>query len=128
EVNEEVTIPEKEDEVEGHKREGENLEKEVTKKQKMDEEAEDLKSHLQIISNDDDDVYTEATPLASKIPIADYKIHFEINKPYFKIIRAYGNHMLFLSFCTMLKNFDRENLESLWKLVKERFKKTKPEN
>nr|GFA57102.1 hypothetical protein [Tanacetum cinerariifolium] len=56
ELNEEVTVPEKEVEVEGHKREGESLEKEITKKQKMDEEAEELKSHLQIISNDDDDV------------------------------------------------------------------------
>nr|GEU61071.1 hypothetical protein [Tanacetum cinerariifolium] len=70
----------------------------------------------------------EATPLASKIPIVDYKIHFERNKPYLKIIRADGNHMLFLSFSTMLKNFDREDLESLWKLVKERFDKTKPKN
>nr|GFB50738.1 hypothetical protein [Tanacetum cinerariifolium] len=43
-------------------------EKEITKKQKIDEEAEELKSHLHIVSNDDD-VYTEATPLASKIPI-----------------------------------------------------------
>nr|GEV75275.1 reverse transcriptase domain-containing protein [Tanacetum cinerariifolium] len=101
---------------------------EVTKKQKMDEEAGDLKSHLQIVANDDDDVYTEATPLASKIPVVDYKIHFERNKPYFKIIRANGNHMLFLSVSTMLKNFDREDLESLWKLVKERFGKTEPKN
>nr|GEW45475.1 hypothetical protein [Tanacetum cinerariifolium] len=62
EVNEEVTLPEK--------------------------EAEDLKSYLLIVANDDDDVYTEATPLASKILIVDYKIHFERNKPYFKIIRA----------------------------------------
>nr|GEX36948.1 hypothetical protein [Tanacetum cinerariifolium] len=117
-VNEEVTLPEKEDEVEGHKREGESFEKEITKKQKMDEEVEELRSHLQIVSNDDD-VYTEATPLASKIPIIDYKIHFKRNKPYIKIIRADGNHMLFLSFSTLLKNFDREDLESLWKLVKE---------
>nr|GEV68708.1 hypothetical protein [Tanacetum cinerariifolium] len=94
----------------------------------MDEEAEDLKSHLQIVANDDDDVYIEATPLALKIPIVDYKIHFERNKPYFKIIRADGNHMLFLSFSTILKNFDREDLESLWKLVKERFEKTEPKN
>nr|GEV06367.1 hypothetical protein [Tanacetum cinerariifolium] len=88
ELNKEVTIPEKEVEVEGHKREGESLEKVITKKQKMDEEAEELKSHLQIVTNDDDDVYTEATPLASKIPIVDYKIYFERNKPYFKIIRS----------------------------------------
>nr|GEX75342.1 putative ribonuclease H-like domain-containing protein [Tanacetum cinerariifolium] len=87
EVNEDVTLPEKEVEVEAHKRESESLENEITKKQKMDEEVEELRIHFQIVSNDDDDVYTEATPLALKIPIVDYKIHFERNKPYFKIIR-----------------------------------------
>nr|GFA66804.1 hypothetical protein [Tanacetum cinerariifolium] len=75
-------------EVEAHKREGKSLEKEVTKKQRMDEEAEDLKSDLQIVANDDDDVYTKSTPLASKIHVVDYKIHFERNKTYFKIISA----------------------------------------
>nr|GEZ66992.1 hypothetical protein [Tanacetum cinerariifolium] len=75
EVNEEVTLPEKEIEVEAYKREGKSLEKEISKKQKMNEEAKELRSHLQIVPNDDDDdVYTEATPLASKIPIVDYKI------------------------------------------------------
>nr|GEW84936.1 copia protein [Tanacetum cinerariifolium] len=128
EVNEEVTVPEKKVEVEAHKREGKSLEKEITKKQKMDEEVEELRSHLHIVSNDDDDVYTKATPLASKIPNIDYKIHFKRNKPYFKIIRVDGNHMLFLSFSTLLKNFDREDLKSLWKLVKERFEKTQPKN
>nr|GEV79791.1 hypothetical protein [Tanacetum cinerariifolium] len=127
EVNEEVTVQENEVKVEGHKREGKSLEKEITNKQKMDEEAEELKSHLQIVTNDDD-VYTETTPLASKIPIVDYKIHFERNIPYFKINRADGNYMLFLSFGTLLKNFNREDLESLWKLVKERFEKIKPKN
>nr|GEZ47757.1 copia protein [Tanacetum cinerariifolium] len=29
---------------------------------------------------------------------------------------------------TLLKNFDKEDLESLWKLVKERFEKTEPKN
>nr|GEW97977.1 synaptobrevin, longin-like domain protein [Tanacetum cinerariifolium] len=67
-----------------------SLKKEITKKQKIDEEAEELKSHLQIVSNDND-VYTEATPLASKIPIVDYKIHLERNKHYLKIIRADAN-------------------------------------
>nr|GEU59080.1 putative ribonuclease H-like domain-containing protein [Tanacetum cinerariifolium] len=46
----------------------------------------------EIVPDDDDDVYADATPLASKIPIVDYKIHTERNKPYFKIIRADGNH------------------------------------
>nr|GEW02746.1 putative ribonuclease H-like domain-containing protein [Tanacetum cinerariifolium] len=59
EVNEEVTVPEKKVKVEGHKREGESIEKEITKKQKINEEAEELKSHFQIISNDDDDLVKE---------------------------------------------------------------------
>nr|GEV61845.1 putative ribonuclease H-like domain-containing protein [Tanacetum cinerariifolium] len=46
EVNEEVTVPEKEVEVEDHKREGESLKKEITKKQKIDKDAEELKSYL----------------------------------------------------------------------------------
>nr|GEV27303.1 putative ribonuclease H-like domain-containing protein [Tanacetum cinerariifolium] len=58
---------EKEIDEEGSKRKGENLEQDIAKKQRMDEDAEELKRHLQIIANDDDDdVYTEATPLASK--------------------------------------------------------------
>nr|GEW80618.1 hypothetical protein [Tanacetum cinerariifolium] len=101
----------------------------------MDEETEELKKHLQIVTNDDDDdddddddVYTDATPLASKIPIFDYKIHTKRNRPYFKIIRADGNHMLFISLSTMLKKFDREDLESRWIIIKDRFEKTKPKN
>nr|GEZ04486.1 hypothetical protein [Tanacetum cinerariifolium] len=70
----------------------------------------------------------EATPLASKIPIVNYNIHFERNKPYFNIIIKDGNHMLLLSFGTLLKNFDREDPESFWKLIKERFEKTKSKN
>nr|GEW30403.1 ribonuclease H-like domain-containing protein [Tanacetum cinerariifolium] len=63
--------------------------------------------------NDDDDVFTEATPLASKVPVVYYQIHHENNKPYYKIIRADVTHKLFLSFITLLKNFDREDLEML---------------
>nr|GEV74609.1 retrovirus-related Pol polyprotein from transposon TNT 1-94 [Tanacetum cinerariifolium] len=65
---------------------------------------------------------------ASKVPVVDYRFHHENNKPYYKIIRADGSHKLFLSFITLMKNFDREDLETLWKLVKERFKTTEPKN
>nr|GEW06396.1 hypothetical protein [Tanacetum cinerariifolium] len=41
-------------------------EQEIAKKQRIDEDAEELKRHLQIVANDNEDVYTEATPLASK--------------------------------------------------------------
>nr|GEY18391.1 retrovirus-related Pol polyprotein from transposon TNT 1-94 [Tanacetum cinerariifolium] len=76
----------------------------------------------------EDDNKRQATPLASKVPVVDYQIHHENNKPYYKIIRADGTHKLFLSFITLLKNFNREDLETLWKLVKERFETTKPKN
>nr|GEV07333.1 xylulose kinase-1 [Tanacetum cinerariifolium] len=108
---------EKEIEEKGSKRKGNSLNQDAAKKQRIDEETEELKTHLLIVANNDDDVYTEATPLASKVPIVDYQIHHEHNKPYYKIIRADGTHQLFLSFITLLKNFDREDLEMLWKLV-----------
>nr|GEU71120.1 hypothetical protein [Tanacetum cinerariifolium] len=125
---EEVTVQEKEIEEEGNKRQCESLEQEIAKKQRMDGEAEELKRHLQIVANDDDDVYTVATPLASKVLVVDYHIHHENNKPYYKIIRADETHKLFLSFTTLLKKFDREDLETLCKLVKERFETTEPKN
>nr|GEZ51538.1 hypothetical protein [Tanacetum cinerariifolium] len=95
---------------------------------KLDEEVEELKKHLQIVQNNDDDVYTEDTPLALKVLVVDYAIYLKNNKPYFKIIRADGSHQLFLSFLSLLRNFDREDLEVLWQLVKERFASLKPKN
>nr|GEV55214.1 hypothetical protein [Tanacetum cinerariifolium] len=53
---EEVTVQEKEIEEEKNKRQGESLEQETAKKQRMDKEVEELKRHLQIVANDDDDV------------------------------------------------------------------------
>nr|GEW69241.1 xylulose kinase-1 [Tanacetum cinerariifolium] len=38
----------------------------AAKRRKLDEEVEDFKRHLKIVPNEDDDVYTEATPLARK--------------------------------------------------------------
>nr|GEX12871.1 hypothetical protein [Tanacetum cinerariifolium] len=39
---------------------------------KKAKEVEDLKKHLEIVPDEDDDVYTEATPLARKVPVVDY--------------------------------------------------------
>nr|GFD11596.1 hypothetical protein [Tanacetum cinerariifolium] len=100
----------------------------AAKRRKLDEEVEELKRHLQIVPNEDDDVYTEATPLAQKVPVVDYQIIKMNNKPYYKIIRADDTHQLYVSFLTLLKNFDREELEALWSLVKERSFTTKPKN
>ncbi|GJV27657.1 hypothetical protein Tco_1384105 [Tanacetum coccineum] len=81
------------------------------------------------ISDDGDDVTIEATPLSTKSPtIVDYKIYKEGKKSYFQIIRADGNSQMYLTFGKMLKNFDKEDLEVLWSIVKSRFKKTEPMN
>nr|GEU69068.1 hypothetical protein [Tanacetum cinerariifolium] len=75
----------------------------------------------------DDDVTIEATPLASKsLTIVDYKIYKEGKKSYFK--RADENTQNYLTFGTMFKNFNREDLEVLRSIVKEKFKNTKPVN
>nr|GEX38100.1 hypothetical protein [Tanacetum cinerariifolium] len=108
------------------KRISESQEDKAAKKQKLDKEVAELKRHLQIVPNDEDDVYTEATPLARKVPIVDYVIYTENNKPYFKIIRVDGTHQLFLSFLSLLRNFNREDFEVLWQLVKEIFVSSKP--
>nr|GEX74287.1 hypothetical protein [Tanacetum cinerariifolium] len=60
----------------------------AAKRKKLDEEVEELKRHLQLVPNEEDDVYTKATPLAHKFPAIDYEIINQNNKPYYKIIRA----------------------------------------
>ncbi|GJV89276.1 retrovirus-related pol polyprotein from transposon TNT 1-94 [Tanacetum coccineum] len=113
------------------KRAGEELEQESSKKQKLEEdkESEELKKCLEIVPDDGDDVTIDATPLSTKSPtIVDYKIYKEGKKSYFQIIRADGNSQMYLTFGKMLKNFDREDLEVLWSIVKARFKKTEPVN
>nr|GEY91282.1 hypothetical protein [Tanacetum cinerariifolium] len=103
----------------------------AAKRRTLNEEVKDvkdLKQHLEIVPDEDDDVFTEATPLARKVPVVDYQIIQLNNKPRYKIIRADGTHQLYVSFITLLKNFDREDLESLWSIVKERFSISKPNN
>nr|GEU77019.1 hypothetical protein [Tanacetum cinerariifolium] len=70
------------------KRINESQEDKVEKRQKLDEEVKELRRHLQIVPNDEDDIYTKATPLALKVPVVDYEIYNEQNKPYYKTKRA----------------------------------------
>nr|GEX59857.1 hypothetical protein [Tanacetum cinerariifolium] len=74
-------------------------EKKAAKKRRRNEEVKDveeLKWHLEIVPDEDDDVFTEATPLARKVPVVDYQIVHINNKPHFKIIRADETHQLYL--------------------------------
>nr|GEX09780.1 hypothetical protein [Tanacetum cinerariifolium] len=103
----------------------------AAKRRILNEEAEDveeLKQQLEIVPDEDDDVFTEATPLARKVPVVDYQIIHVDNKPRYKIIRVDDTHQLYRSFITILKFFDREDQEILWNIVKERFSTSKPNN
>nr|GEW52774.1 putative ribonuclease H-like domain-containing protein [Tanacetum cinerariifolium] len=70
------------------KRISESQENKAAKRQKINEEVKELRRHLQIVPNDEDAVYTEATPFAFKVPVVDYEIYIKNNKPYYKIKRA----------------------------------------
>nr|GFB40397.1 hypothetical protein [Tanacetum cinerariifolium] len=103
----------------------------AAKRRKLSEEAQeadDLKKRLEIVQDEDDDVFVEAIPLAQKVPVVDYQIVVIDNKPRYKIIRADDTHQFYISFTTLLKNFDREDLETLWRIVKDRFFTKKPTN
>nr|GEZ43518.1 hypothetical protein [Tanacetum cinerariifolium] len=63
-----------------------------------------------------------------KVLVVNYEIVMINNKPRYKIIRADDTHQLYTSFITLLKNFDREDLEDSWKIVKARFSTSKPTN
>nr|GEX12198.1 hypothetical protein [Tanacetum cinerariifolium] len=105
------------------------VEQDNAEKQKLKEqqEAEELKRNLEIVPDDEDDVFVNVAPLSSKPPtIVDYKIYKEGKKEHFQIIRANGNHQMYLAFSIMLKNFNREDLKVLWKIIKERFKESQP--
>nr|GFA94643.1 hypothetical protein [Tanacetum cinerariifolium] len=88
----------------------------ASKKRKLseeDQEADDLKKRLEIVQDEDDDVFVEATPLAQKVSVVDYQVVVIDNKPKYKIIRADDTHQFYISFITLLKKFDKEDLETL---------------
>nr|GFB44106.1 hypothetical protein [Tanacetum cinerariifolium] len=103
----------------------------AAKRRKLSEEAQeanDLRRRLEIVQDEDDDVFVEAIPLAQNVPVVDYQIVVIDNKPKYKIIRADDTHQFYISFTTLLKNFDREDLETLWRIVRDRFSTSKPTN
>nr|GEY68882.1 hypothetical protein [Tanacetum cinerariifolium] len=82
------------------KRSEEELEQEDAKRQRIKKEnaSAELKRCLEIVSDDEDDVTVEATPLCSKsLTIIDYKIYKEWRKSIFQIIRADGNSQMYLT-------------------------------
>ncbi|GKB59510.1 hypothetical protein Tco_0915696 [Tanacetum coccineum] len=91
-----------------------------------DKETTKLK-HLMEIILDKEEVAIDAIPLAVKSPsIVGGKIYKEGSKSYYQIMRADRKSQMYMIFSQMLKNFDREDLEDLYKLVKAKYESTRP--
>ncbi|GJX03462.1 hypothetical protein Tco_0189378 [Tanacetum coccineum] len=71
-----------------------------------------------------EEVYVEA--LQVKYPIIDWEVYIEDSRKYWKIIRVGDHTESYQTFDDMLKKFDRDDLDKLWSLVKERFSSTDP--
>ncbi|GJT98402.1 hypothetical protein Tco_1093920 [Tanacetum coccineum] len=117
------------EEVEGSsKRAGSELRQKSSKNQKTDDDKETAELQMLVeITPGEEEVAVDAIPLATKPPvIVDYKIHKEEKTNYYKITRADGSFKLYKVFSQLLKSFDREDLETLWRLVKAKHGETRP--
>ncbi|GJS55901.1 hypothetical protein Tco_0629263 [Tanacetum coccineum] len=74
-----------------------------------------------------DELKHEKAKKQKPIVIVDYKIHKKGNQGYYEIIRADGSSKIYLLFSQLIKSFDREDLETMWKLVKAKHGNTRPE-
>nr|GEY45901.1 hypothetical protein [Tanacetum cinerariifolium] len=115
------------EEAERIKRKGLSLEPKSAKKFKPSEEVikeakspdevpeEKIKEMMQLVSIEE--VYVEA--LQVKHLIIDWKVHSEGQRAYWKITRLGGSSASYQLFIDLLKHLDREDLNQLWRLVKE---------
>ncbi|GJY15911.1 hypothetical protein Tco_0386333 [Tanacetum coccineum] len=102
------------------------LVEESSKKIKIELE-ENLKKAEAEVMEDEEEVAIDVVPLATKPPaIADWKIHKEGKNNYYQIIRADGSSKMYRVFSQMLKSFNRQDLEDLYKLVKAKYGSTRP--
>ncbi|GJX28195.1 retrovirus-related pol polyprotein from transposon TNT 1-94 [Tanacetum coccineum] len=75
----------------------------------------------------EEEVVIDAIPLATKPPtIVDWKIHKEGKNSYFQIIRADRSSKMYLVFSKLLKSVDKKDLVELYKLVKAKYRSTRP--
>ncbi|GJT80820.1 hypothetical protein Tco_1055162 [Tanacetum coccineum] len=100
----------------------ENVEAEVDD----DQEEAEMKKHMEIVPDNEEAI--DVIPLATRPPIiVDWKLIKEGKMGYFQIIRAGGSSKRYSSMIQMFQNIDKEDLETLWKLVKAKHGLTRPE-
>ncbi|GJV34354.1 hypothetical protein Tco_1394754 [Tanacetum coccineum] len=77
----------------------------------------------------DDDIAIDAIPLATKPPvIVDYKLLKEGIMVHYQLIRADGSSKRYSSMIRLLQGIDKEDLQTLWKLVKIKHGDSRPED
>ncbi|GJY40473.1 hypothetical protein Tco_0427743 [Tanacetum coccineum] len=124
----------------GKKRARKEQQQESSKKQRMKDDKEtdeheeveevdkaELKKHLVIVK--DDDITIDSIQLATKPPvIVEYKLLRKGIMAHYQLIRADGSSKRYSSMIRMLQGIDREDLQTLWKLVKTKHGDTRPED
>ncbi|GJX41387.1 hypothetical protein Tco_0256377 [Tanacetum coccineum] len=111
------------------KRTGDELEQDKANKQKIDDDQEETKmKELMEVVYDEEGVAIDAIPLSTKPPsIVDYKIIKEGKISNYQIIRVDRSSKRYSAVIHMLRNFNKEDLKTLWKIVKARHGYTRPE-
>ncbi|GKC00909.1 hypothetical protein Tco_0987045 [Tanacetum coccineum] len=114
------------DELESDKLKKQKIDKHVEAEKDDDPKEEEMKNHMEIVQ-DEEEIAIDAIPLATKPPmIVEYKIVKEGHKGFYHLIRADGSSKRYSSMIRMLQGIDREDLETVWKLVKEKHGINKP--
>ncbi|GJS53498.1 hypothetical protein Tco_0626860 [Tanacetum coccineum] len=125
----------------GKKRVGNEQKQESSKRQRMKDDKEtdeheeveeddesEMKKHMEIVQ-DKEEIAINVIPLATKPPmIFEYKIVKEGQEGFYHLIRAYRSSKRYSLMIKMLQNIDREDLETLWMLVKAKHGNTRPED
>ncbi|GKC19254.1 hypothetical protein Tco_1021404, partial [Tanacetum coccineum] len=96
--------------------------KSTRKRQKMEEDAkkEELKGFLDIIQREE--VPIEVESLYTKFPVVDWKTCvLTENFMYYQVFRGDGSSKNYKVLSEMLEDFDRQDVEELYRLVKEKY-------
>ncbi|GKD22320.1 hypothetical protein Tco_1224023 [Tanacetum coccineum] len=114
------------------KRYREELQTEISKKQRLMFQKQKKKVSPQGDSETDKEESVEAmnpTPLDTKSNIvANWKIFQQGERSIYQIIRANGTDIVYMSFGAMLKDFTREDLIELYRLVMQKYGTNRPED
>ncbi|GJY88029.1 hypothetical protein Tco_0502657 [Tanacetum coccineum] len=100
--------------------------KTTRKRQKLEEDTDELKRFLDIVPREEDLIEVES--LSTKFPIVDWKTCVLTETfMYYQVFRGDGSSKNYKILSEMLEDFDRMDVEQLFRLVKERYSSSAPE-